>query len=131
MWTWIQPAVDHSFQGYSNLGWSFLRHSFFLTRESVIWDEEGWRYALPLGYDVFGEHFDAVGGFKLADKSRIPAGQTGQRAGEDCAPVSIPEFTSDTKVLATPHQCVALASFGGGWYSRGVKVFLFAPCNPY
>jgi len=43
----------------------------------------------------------------------------------------IPEFTSDTKVLATPHQCIALARFGSGWDSSGVEVLLLAPCDPY
>jgi hypothetical protein len=38
----------------------------------------------------------------------------------------IPEFARDTKILATAHQSIGFAAFGGGRDAIGVKVLLFA-----
>ena len=72
-----------------------------------------------------------MGGFELADESRIPEGGyvTITRARPNVP--DLPEFTSDTEILTAPHQRIALAGFSGGWDSRGVEVLLFTPCDRY
>lgn len=57
---------------------------------------------------------------------------TGQRSEMDhILPANVPEFTCNAKILATPHQSIALAGFGRGRDSRGVEVLLFTPCDRY
>ena len=63
------------------------------------------------------------------NRGSLRAGGSAHRCGHDIR--ALPEFTSDPEVLAASHQRITLAGFGGGWDSRRVKIFLFAPCNPY
>ena len=91
----------------------------------------GVNYALFLGRGMFGEYFDAIGGFELTDESWIPGNGWSASEARLILSADTPEFTCNAEVFATPHQRIALASFGCGWDSRRIEVLLLAPRDSY
>ena len=84
-----------------------------------------WRNILFLGGQMFRKHFNAVLCFERPDKARVPVRDMNTQISLANDTKYAPQLASNSQVLATTHEGIALDCLSGGGNAAWVKVLLF------